>query len=275
MKRIVLLTCTVAVLGLLSACHRNAITGRSQLSLLPESEVQSMAFSQYKEFIAANKVVPAGSSKEAEMVRHTGNRLVEAIKTYYAEKGLSKELDGYNWEINLVNSKDANAWCMPGGKIVVYTGLLPITKTEDALAIVMGHEIAHALARHGNERMSQGLLQQMGGIALSAAVSNKPAETQSLFQTAYGVGSSLGVMLPFSRKNELEADRFGLMFSALAGYDPREAIPFWQRMAQASNGNKPPEFLSTHPSDETRIAQLQKIMDETVKNYYRPVAKHK
>lgn len=271
MKRLTLLACTGIALGLLPACHRNAITGRSQLSLLPESEVQSMAFSQYKEFIATNKVVPPSSSKDAEMVKRTGNRLVNAIQAYYAEKGLSKELEGYNWEINLVNDKQANAWCMPGGKIVVYTGILPLTKTEDALAIVMGHEIAHALARHGNERMSQGLLQQMGGVALAAAVSSKPAETQNLFMTAYGAGSNVAVMLPFSRKNELEADKFGLMFSALAGYDPREAIPFWQRMAQAGGGNKPAEFLSTHPSDETRIAKLQAIMDETVKNYYRPV----
>ncbi len=150
MKRLMLLACTGAVLGLLPACHRNAITGRSQLSLLPESEVQSMAFSQYKEFIATNKVVPPSSSKDAEMVKRTGTRLVNAIQAYYAEKGLSKELEGYNWEINLVNDKQANAWCMPGGKIVVYTGILPLTKNEDALAIVMGHEIAHALARHGN-----------------------------------------------------------------------------------------------------------------------------
>jgi predicted Zn-dependent protease len=274
MKQMKLLVGAGVVLTLLASCQRNAITGRNQLSLLPESEVQSMAFGQYKEFISANKVITPSTSRDAEMVKRTGTRLINAITSYYTEKGMSKELEGYNWEINLVNDKQANAWCMPGGKIVVYSGLLPLTRNEDALAIVMGHEITHALAKHGNERMSQGLLQQMGGVALAAALSNKPAETQNLFMTAYGVGSNVGVMLPFSRKNEFEADKFGLMFAALAGYNPREAIPFWQRMADASSGNKPPEFLSTHPSDESRIERLQSIMDETVKNYYRP-ATHK
>ena len=157
---------------------------------------------------------------------------------------------------------------MPGGKIVVYTGLLPVTQNETALAIVMGHEIAHALAKHGSERMSQGLLQQLGGVALQVAVKDKPAETQNLFNTAYGVGSNVGIMLPFSRKNELEADKFGLMFAALAGYNPREAIPFWQRMS-AIGGQKPPEFLSTHPTDERRIYELQAMMDDVVKKYYK------
>lgn len=164
---------------------------------------------------------------------------------------------------------------MPGGKIVVYTGLLPVTQTEPALAVVMGHEIAHALAKHGKERMSQGLVQQLGGAALSVALANKPAATQALFQNAYGVGSQVGVMLPFSRQNELEADKFGLRFSALAGYNPREAIPFWERMAKAGGGQKPPELLSTHPADETRIKQLESIMDETVQKYYRPVSNGK
>lgn len=252
----------------ISSCHRNAITGRNQLNLIPESEVQAMAFTQYKEFMTTNPAVPNGN-KDAAMVKRVGENIITAIKKYYAEKGLSKELESFQWEVNLVNNKEPNAWCMPGGKIVVYTGILPLTQNEAALAVVMGHEVAHALARHGSERMSQGLIQQMGGIALSAAISSKPAETQNLFMTSYGIGSSVGVMLPFSRKNELEADKLGLMFSALAGYDPREAIAFWQRMSKASGGNKPPEFLSTHPADDTRIKQLQKIMDETVREYYR------
>ena len=257
---------------ILVACTRNAITGRSQLSLVSDNEVQSMAVSEYKQFLSENKVVSPTGSKDAEMVRRVGNRLIKAIQNYYQEQGLSNELAGYNWEINLVDSKEVNALCMPGGKIVVCTGLLPVTQTEPALAVVMGHEIAHALAKHGKERMSQGLIQQLGGVALSVAIANKPAATQALFQNAYGMGTQVGVMLPFSRQNELEADKFGLRFSALAGYNPREAIPFWQRMAKASSGQKPPELLSTHPADETRIKQLESIMDETVQKYYRPVS---
>lgn len=253
---------------LVLACHRNAITGRNQLNLIPESEVQAMAFTEYKEFLSTNKVVE-NTNKDAVMVNRAGSRIIEAIRKYYAEKGLSKELENFNWEVNLVSNNEPNAWCMPGGKIVVYTGILTYTQNEASLAVVMGHEIAHALARHGNERMSQGLVQQLGGVALSAAISSKPEQTRNIFMTSYGIGSNVGVMLPFSRKNELEADKLGLMFSALAGYDPREAIGFWQRMAKAG-GSKPPEFLSTHPADETRIQELQKIMDNTVANYYKP-----
>ena len=252
------------------SCQRNAITGRNQLSLVSESDVQAMALTQYSTFLSTNKVLLAGSNKNADMVKRCGNRLVNTITKYYAQNNLSDELAGYKWEVNLVEDKNINAWCMPGGKIVVYTGLLPVTQNETALAIVMGHEIAHALAKHGSERMSQGLIQQLGGVALQVAIKDKPSETQTLFNTAYGVGSNIGVMLPFSRKNELEADKFGLMFAALSGYDPREAIPFWTRMSQ-QGGQKPPEFLSTHPSDERRIADLQAIMNETVSKYYKPV----
>lgn len=265
-----LLYIAIASCTLLS-CKTNSITGRSQLSLVSESEVQAMSLTEYQSFLSTNKVLNPTSNKNADMVKRCGNRLINAITLYYQQNNLSSELDNYKWEINLVEDKNVNAWCMPGGKIVVYTGLLPVTQNETALAIVMGHEIAHALAKHGSERMSQGLLQQLGGVALSTAMQNKPQETQNLFNTAYGVGSNIGVMLPFSRKNESEADKFGLMFAALAGYDPREAIPFWQRMSQLSGGQKPPEFLSTHPSDEKRIADLQAIMNETLKKYYKPV----
>ena len=184
---------------------------------------------------------------------------------------MSSLLEGYKWEYNLVESKDVNAWCMPGGKIVIYTGLLPVTQNEAALAIVMGHEVSHAILQHGNERMSQGLVQQLGGVALSVALANKPAATQQLFQTAYGVGSQVGVMLPFSRKDELEADEYGLYWAAMAGYNPQEAIPLWQRMA-SSGGQKPPEFLSTHPDDGHRIEKLQEHMPQALQ-YYKPVSK--
>ena len=206
------------------------------------------------------------------MVNRVGQRIVKAVEAYYAEIGKSSELAGYKWEVNLVDDKTVNAWCMPGGKIVVYTGILPITQNEAALAAVMGHEVSHALLQHGNQRMSQGIIQQLGGVALSVAVANKPQETQNLFLGAYGAGSQVGVLLPFSRKHELEADRFGLIFAAMAGYNPQEAIALWERMEKASAGQSPPEFMSTHPSEGRRIEQLKKYMPEALARY-RPVSK--
>lgn len=239
------------------------------MSLVPDSELQAMALAEYRQFLSQNKVVSPSASKDAEMVRRVGQRIANAITQYYNSQGLGKELEGYAWEYNLVSSNEANAWCMPGGKIVVYTGLLGITQNEAALAVVVGHEVAHAIAKHGAERMSQGLVQQFGGAALSVALANKPAATQSLFQTAYGLGSNVGVMLPFGRKQELEADKFGLMYAAMAGYNPREAIGLWQRMS-ANSGGRQPEFLSTHPNPERRIQDLEAHMDEALK-FYKPV----
>ena len=239
---------------------------------MSDTEVQTMAASEYQQFLTANKVVSASVSKDAEMVRRVGARLTAAITAYYTAQGKPNVLDGYKWEYNLVDSKDVNAWCMPGGKIVVYTGLLPITQNEAALAVVMGHEITHALAQHGNERMSMGLVQQLGGVALSVALANKPAETQNMFMSAYGVGSNVGVMLPFSRKDEFEADKFGLNFAAMAGYNPQEAIPLWERMEKAGGGNKPPEFLSTHPAEGNRIERLKQQMPEAL-GFYKPMGK--
>ena len=260
------------ITGLFVACSKNSITGRNQTKLLPESELQAMAVSQYQQFLSQNKVVSASANKDAEMVTRVGQRITRAVESYYKQKGISQELEGYQWEYKLVDSKEANAWCMPGGKIVVYTGLLPITQNEAALAAVMGHEVTHAIFYHGNERMSQGLLQQLGGVALQVAVANQPDATQNLFMTAYGAGSQIGVLLPFSRKHELEADRYGLIWTAMAGYNPREAINLWERMEKASNGQKPPEFLSSHPSEGTRIEQLKKYMPEALK-YYKPIGK--
>jgi predicted Zn-dependent protease len=254
----------------LVSCSKNAITGRNQLTLYSETEIQNMATQQYQQFLSENKVVNASVSKDAEMVRRVGQRISTAITKFYTEKGLGHELAGYKWEYNLVDAKEVNAWCMPGGKIVVYTGLLPVTQNEAALAVVMGHEIAHALAKHGNERMSQGMVQQLGGVALQVAVANKPQETQSLFMGAYGLGTQYGAVLPFSRSNELEADKFGLLYCAMAGYNPQEAIPLWERMAAMSQGNRPPEFASTHPAEATRIDKLKQMMPEALK-YYKPV----
>jgi len=256
----------------LIACSNNALTGKKQLTLLPESELQTMAIGEYQTFLSSNKVISASNNRDAEMVKRVGNRIVKAVETYYADKGMSDKLAGFKWETNLVEDKNVNAWCMPGGKIVVYTGILPVTQNEAALAAVMGHEVSHALLQHGNQRMSQGLLATVGQVALAVAVANKPQETQNLFLGAYGAGAQLGILLPFSRKHELEADRYGLIWTAMAGYNPQEAIGLWERMEKLSNGQKPPEFLSSHPTEGRRIQQLQQFMPEAL-TYYKPMGK--
>lgn len=254
-----------------AGCTRNAVTGRKQLALLNENQLQQMALQEYQTFLSQNKVVSNTASKDAEMVKRVGTRIAYAITKYYQQQGKADVLNGYQWEFNLVNSKDVNAWCMPGGKVVVYTGLLPITQNEAALAVVMGHEIAHAVAQHGNERMSQTMLAQGVGLAGNILTSGNQ-QVNNIFNNTYGAGATVGVLLPNSRKQELEADHFGLLFAAMSGYNPQEAIPFWERMAKASNGEKPPEFLSTHPADETRIQRLQEYMPEALK-YYKPIGK--
>jgi predicted Zn-dependent protease len=261
----------LGALLLVTGCTRNAVTGRKQLSLLNEGQLQQMALQEYKTFLTQNKVVSNTASKDAEMVKRIGTRIAYAITKYYTDQGKGDVLNGYQWEFNLVESKDVNAWCMPGGKVVVYTGLLPVTQNEAALAVVMGHEIAHAVAQHGNERMSQVMVAQGVGLAGNVLTSGN-AKTNNIFNNVFGPGATLGVILPNSRKQELEADRFGLIFSAMSGYNPQEAIPFWQRMASAGSGQKPPEFMSTHPSDETRIQRLQELMPEALK-YYKPIGK--
>lgn len=263
MKKIIL---SIFIASILAGCVLNKVTGRKQLSLVSESELQVMAVSQYSAFLSENKVLNPGSNKNAAMVDRVGERISSAITKYYKSQGKESVTEGYKWEFNTVDSKEANAWCMPGGKVVVYSGLLSITQNETALAIVVGHEIAHAIAKHGSERMSEAMMQQLGGVALQVALSQKPQETQNLFMQAYGIGSTVGAMLPWSRQQETEADQYGLIFAAMAGYNPQEAIPFWQRMASAG-GAKPPEFLSTHPSDETRIRKLKQFMPEAMKYY--------
>ncbi len=261
---------SIILLSSVIACTKNSVTGRSQFKLLPESQLQSMALTEYQQFLSANKVVAAGANRDAEMVTRVGERIRRAVETYYASKGLSKDLEGYHWEYHLVENNEANAWCMPGGKIVVYTGLLPYTQNEAALAVVMGHEVSHAIFQHGNERMSQALGVQAVDLGLQVAMANKPAETRNLFLGAFGAGAQVGVLLPFSRKHELEADHWGLNWAAMAGYNPQEAIPLWERMEKAAGGQRPPEFLSTHPSEGRRIDQLNKYMPEALK-YYKPI----
>ena len=247
-----------------SSCSKVPITNRRQMNLLPESEMVSMSLTEYQSFLKQNP--PVNGTPESQMVKNIGAKIQNAVTQYMNQNKMGDRISGYKWEFNLVNSKEVNAWCMPGGKVVVYSGLLPVTQDEASLAIVMGHEIGHAVARHGNERMSQGLLAQLGGVALNVALASNSAETRSIFLTSYGVGSTLGV-LAFSRTQESEADKLGIIFSAMAGYDPRKAIPFWQRMSASSVGGKPPEFLSTHPSDQTRIKDLQAFMPKAMTYY--------
>lgn len=246
------------------SCARVPITGRRQLNLLPESQMMSMSLTSYKDFLTENAKVP-DSDPRTQMVKRCGDKIAKAATTYLKKKGQSKRVDGFQWEFNLVDDPTVNAWCMPGGKVVFYTGILPATKTETGMAVVMGHEVAHAIARHGNERMSQGLAAQVGGLGLSVALAEKPAITQNIFLASYGVGSQL-TTLKFSRKHESEADKMGLIFMAKAGYNPREAVDFWKRMS-AMGGQKPPEILSTHPHDDTRIKDLEEFMPEALKWY--------
>jgi len=247
------------------SCSTVPITGRKQLSLVPASQVLSMSFQQYDEFIAAHQ--KSSNTGATEMVKRIGGRIQHSVEKYFAEHGLTDELKNYRWEFNLIKSEEVNAWCLPGGKVVVYEGILPVTKDENGLAVVMGHEIAHAIAEHGNERLSQGLLTQLGGMALSEALSKEPAATRNIYLTAFGIGAQVGVLLPFSRTQESEADRLGLIFMAMAGYDPNGAVEFWERMAAQKGGGAPPEFLSTHPSDQTRIRQIKEHLPEAMKYY--------
>ena len=247
----------IALVLFLSACSTVPITGRKQLNLLPESDLIGMSVTQYDQFLSQATVLP-DSDARTQQVKRVGAKIEAACKKFMKSVGKSSMIKNFQWEYNVVDDPTINAWCMPGGKIVFYTGILPICETDEGVAVVMGHEIAHAVARHGNERMSQQMGLQMGGAALSVALSQKPAMTQDLFNLSYGVGSQLG-SLAFSRKHETEADKMGLVFMTIAGYDPNEAVDFWQRMS-SQGGGKPPELLSTHPADDRRVADLREFI---------------
>jgi len=252
---------TLAVLMLVaSACSTVPLTGRKQMNLLPEADLIQMGFASYAEFLKENP--PSSDMVNSSMVREVGMNIVNSVNRYFEIHNLTSRLSGYEWEFTLVDQDVPNAWAMPGGKVVVYKGLLPLTLDRDGLAVVIGHEIAHVVARHGNERMSQGLLVQLGGIALSEAVKEKPEETQSIFLLAYGAGAQLGAILPYSRQHEKEADQLGLIFMSMAGYNPEKAVEFWERMTSMGGGERPPEFLSTHPSDESRIRAIRAFIPE-------------
>jgi predicted Zn-dependent protease len=253
----------------LAQCKTVPVTGRKQLNLVPDFLIREMAFTAYDSVIRYSPTLPPDRS-QAAMVTRVGIRIQKAVETYMQEQNLGKDLKSFKWEFNTIEENTVNAWCMPGGKVVVYTGLLPVAQTEEGLAVVMGHEIAHAIARHGNERMSEGLLVGLGGLVLEEALREKKEATQLLFLSLYSVGTTLALEFPNSRKQEAEADKLGLIFMSLAGYNPEEAIPFWTRMSQVNNGIKIPQFLSTHPSDETRIKTLGALIPEIKSRYYRP-----
>jgi predicted Zn-dependent protease len=240
------------------SCATNPFTGKNNLNFVSNSELFPTAFQQYGTFLKENKVI--SGTLDAKSVETVGVKIKNAAERWLKANGHSNYLDGYQWEYKLVESKDVNAWCMPGGKIVVYSGILPITKDETGLATVMGHEVSHALANHGAQRMSAAQLQQIGAVGVAVASSGQSEQTQSIFQQAYGMGSQLGVMLPFSRSHESEADQIGLTLMAIAGYNPDKAVLFWERMSAKAGGQTPPEFMSTHPSDATRIANIKSLI---------------
>ncbi|MBI4396191.1 MAG: M48 family metallopeptidase [Elusimicrobia bacterium] len=243
------------LLPLLTGCPKVPVTGRRSLVLVPESQEVALGLQAYREILSQSKI--STDAEATAMVRRAGERIAK----------ISDRPD-YEWEYTLIDDpKTENAFCLPGGKVAVYTGLLPITQNEAGLAVVMGHEIAHAIAKHGAERLSEQMLLTVGEVSLAVAMQKKPQETRVLMQTAYGVGTGLAVVLPFGRFQEAEADHIGLIYAAKAGYDPREALSFWARMDEMSKGRQPPEFLSTHPSHETRLKNLKSWMPEALREY--------
>jgi predicted Zn-dependent protease len=254
------------LMGILGACAEVPVTQRKSLRIVPDAQLLSLSLDQYKQVLRKSRL--SSDQTQVKMVRRAGDRIARAAEAFLRDSGGAEQIEYYQWEFNLIeDDKLVNAWCMPGGKVAVYTGILPYTRNETGLAVVMGHEVAHALAGHGNERMSHALIANLGEMALSTALSKSPTLTRDLFMTAYGAGTTVGFLLPYSRLQENEADRIGLILMARAGYDPREAIPFWKRMG-SKQGDRPPEFLSTHPAPATRIANLQSYIPEAM-SYYR------
>lgn len=245
-----------------SGCASVPLTGRRQLSLVSSGEMTSLSEKQYKEVLSKSQVVRSGA--QIEQIRRVGARITKAVDAFARDKNLNLN---YSWEFNLIrDEKQVNAWCMPGGKVAFYTGIMPVCQDDEGVATVMGHEIAHAIAEHSRERFSQQMLAQIGNTTLGIMMKDKPATTQKIFMTAAGLGTQVGIMLPFSRLHESEADHIGLMLMARAGYDPRKAVGFWKRM-QAGGGARPPEFLSTHPAGATRIAAIEAQLPEVMPYY--------
>ncbi|HML63841.1 MAG TPA: M48 family metallopeptidase [Dysgonomonas sp.] len=253
----------IAMSLLFSSCGSVPVTGRKQLNLVSNQEVLSLSLQQYQQFIKSAPI--STDKKNTALVQKVGRNIANAVETYLKNNGYADELASYAWEFNLVKSADVNAFCMPGGKIVVYEGILPYTQDETGLAVVLGHEVAHAVAKHANERMSQQMMTEYGTAAIGTALGGTSTGVQQAAAAAIGLGSQYGILLPYSRKQELEADKLGLIFMAMAGYNPSQAAAFWTRMSQ--QGSSTPEFMSTHPSDNTRIQQIEKNLPEAMKYY--------
>ncbi|WP_420864494.1 M48 family metallopeptidase [Dysgonomonas mossii] len=253
----------IAMSLLFSSCGSVPVTGRKQLNLVSNQEVLTISLQQYQQFIKSAPI--SNDKKNTALVQKVGRNIANAVETYLKNNGYADELSSYAWEFNLVKSADVNAFCMPGGKIVVYEGILPYTQDETGLAVVLGHEVAHAVAKHANERMSQQMMTEYGTAAIGTALGGTSAGVQQAAAAAIGLGSQYGILLPYSRKQELEADKLGLIFMAMAGYNPSQAAAFWTRMSQ--QGSSTPEFMSTHPSDNTRIQQIEKDLPEAMKYY--------
>lgn len=255
----------MVVLLFTASCKTNVFTGKKTLNFMSNSSIFPMAYAQYDQFLNENNVITG--TEEAAMIDRVGQKIKTAAERWLNALGEERYLEGYKWEYNLVKDEAVNAWCMPGGKIVFYTGILPICQDETGVAIVMGHEVAHALADHGAQRMSAGQLQALGavGAQVGGQLAGASQGTQQIINQAYGLGSQVGGMLPFSRSHETEADRIGLYLAAIAGYDPDEGARLWQRMKAKSGGQAPPEFMSTHPSNDSRIANLKKLAPQAKK----------
>ncbi|MCF7848110.1 MAG: M48 family metallopeptidase [Kiritimatiellales bacterium] len=248
----------------LNGCSTVPIVGRRQATLMPESQMAAQSATSYGQVLKESKL--STDQKQTALVRSVGGRIANAVEQFMRENGMEKDIANFKWEFNLIEDETPNAWCMPGGKVAFYTGILPFTQDEAGIAVVMGHEVAHAVAKHGSERVSHQMIQQGLGAAVNWASSQYYAQYQSVIMQVYGYGSQYGVILPYSRKHESEADRLGLIFMSMAGYDPNAAVAFWQRMAAGKDG-APLEFMSTHPSDQTRITKLQASIPEAMKYY--------
>lgn len=248
------------------SCAKVPLTGRRQIKLLPESTLIQASSLSYQQVLDTANIVRTGA--QAEMIKRVGKRISTAVEAYLKREGQESRLDGFNWEFNLIQDNSVNAWCMSGGKIAFYTGIMPICQDETGVAVVMGHEIAHAIARHGNERVSQSLALQglATGTDLLLMIQQRPAAARQLVNTAMGVSGQVG-MLAFSRKHESESDEMGLTFMALAGYDPSEAPAFWDRMSQLSSGGRPPVLLSTHPDPGKRQEDLKRLLPKAMVTY--------
>lgn len=250
---------------LCAACQTVPVTGRSQFIVVPETTMVGMAADQY---LRVKKETPlSNDARQTAMVKRVGKRISVAVEQYLRNNGMADRAAAFNWEFNLFESDELNAWAMPGGKIAFYTGIMPVCRDETGVAVVMAHEIGHTVARHGAERFSHQLVTVMGGVALAVALDEQPSETQAAWLAAYGAGATLGFILPYSRQHEREADALGLTFMAMAGYDPREAVDFWTRMRDAGNGRSPPAFISTHPSHAARIQAIRDQLPEALKHY--------